>query len=139
MKMDKHPIYIVDDDEEDHELLQEIWSELDIPNELVFYTEGRQLINQLKSNSAVPFIIICDLNLPRMDGFEIREILYNDPETRYKTVPFIFWSNSAVEMQIKKAYDLGAHGMFIKGSNAQEIKNTFIKIVDYWKSSLKPK
>jgi CheY-like chemotaxis protein len=136
--MNKHPIYLIDDDEEDNELIQLIWDEMGLENELVFFSNGHDLIHRLKNDPQIPFIIICDLNLPGLNGFDIRESLYNDPKTRYKTVPFIFWSNSASDVQVKKAYDLNAHGMFIKGSSINELKETFTKIIDYWQTSLKP-
>src|SRR3712207_3590427 len=100
------PIYIVDDDEDDNEFIASIWSDLGYSNELKFFTSGKQLIDLVKSDTQVPFIIICDVNLPIMNGFEIKEQLLSDPATRYKTIPFIFWSNSASTAQIKKAYDL---------------------------------
>jgi CheY-like chemotaxis protein len=136
--MNTHPIYLVDDDVDDNEIIQEVWSQLQLENELIFFTSGLQLINRLKQDGRIPFIIICDVNLPAIDGFEIRERLLQDPETRYKTVPFIFWSNSASKEQIKKAYDLAAHGMFIKGSSIDELKETFTQIINYWERSLKP-
>lgn len=136
--MNTHPIYLVDDDEEDNEIVQIIWDELGLKNEIVFFKDGHSLIDSLRDNPTIPFIIICDLNLPALNGFEIRKQLAEDPLTRYKTVPFIFWSNSASPTQIKHAYDIGAHGMFIKGSNTDEIKKTFTKIVEYWQTSLKP-
>lgn len=136
--MNEHPIYIVDDDVEDNEIVAELWNTMGLPNQLVFFNSGEELITHLKNDEQVPFIIICDLNLPMMDGFTIREKLYKDPATRYKTVPFIFWSNSVSEQQIKRAYDLGAHGMFIKGASVDAVKTTFNKIVDYWQTSLKP-
>lgn len=137
--MNEHPIYIVDDDEDDTEIVLEVWKQLKYENQIHFFTNGAALIERLKSDSHIPFIIICDLNLPVKDGFEIRKTLLDDPKTRYKTVPFIFWSNSVSESQIKKAYDLAAHGMFVKGSTFDELKTTFTKIVDYWQTSLKPK
>jgi CheY-like chemotaxis protein len=137
--MNEHPIYIVDDDLDDNEIITDLWRTLGLPNQLKFFSSGEELISHLKEDDQVPFMIICDVNLPKVDGFQIREILYRDPATRYKTVPFIFWSNSASEQQIKRAYDLGAHGMFIKGDTFAAIKTTFTKIVDYWQSSLKPK
>lgn len=137
--MNRHPIYLVDDDQDDNEIVKEVWESLGLENELIFFDKGEDLINQLKNDDQVPFIIICDLNLPKLNGFEIRERLYQDPETKYKTVPFIFWSNSASEPQIKKAYDLAAHGLFIKGSTMEDIRNTFTRIVQYWQASLKPR
>ena len=136
--MNHHPIYVIDDDTDDHDIIQMIKEELALENELIFFTNGEDFIYSLKNDSLIPFIIICDLNLPKLDGFDIRQRLYNDPETRYKTVPFIFWSNSASDAQVKRAYDLAAHGMFLKGSTVDEVKVTFTKILEYWQRSLKP-
>ncbi len=136
--MNLHPIYLIDDDIDDKEIVQEVWTKLGLENELVFFDNGDELIQRLKQDVHNPFIIICDVNLPKMDGFKIREKLLNDPETRYRSIPFIFWSNTASDSQIKKAYDLAAHGMFIKGSTMEELERTFTRIVDYWQVSLKP-
>jgi CheY-like chemotaxis protein len=136
--MNKQPIYIVDDDVDDNVILEIVWEDLGLGNELICFTNGKDLLDQLENDEQIPFIIICALNLPQLSGFEIREQLYSNPQTRYKTVPFIFWSNSASKEQIKKAYDLGAHGMFIKGTNPDELKKNFTRIVDYWHTSLKP-
>lgn len=119
--------YVVDDDLNDNEIIKIVWHDLNLENKLEFFTNGHNIIERLQSGPLVPFIIICDLNLPGFDGFEIREKLYND--LRYKTVPFIFWSNSVSKAQVKKACDLGAHGMFIKGSTLEELKATFTGIV----------
>ena len=136
--MNLHPIYIIDDDTDDNEIVQEVWNKIGLENKIVFFKSGDELIKKLNEDVHNPFLIICDINLPKMDGFEIREKLLRDPETRYKTVPFIFWSNSASDKQIKKAYDLAAHGMFIKGSTMEELQKTFTRIVEYWQVSLKP-
>ncbi len=136
--MNLHPIYIIDDDLDDKEIVQEVWNKIGLKNKLVFFNSGEELIKRLNQDVQNPFLIICDINLPKMNGFEIREKLLSDPETKYKTVPFIFWSNSASHSQIKKAYDLAAHGMFIKGSTMEELEKTFIRIVEYWQVSLKP-
>ena len=119
-------------------LCRKYGTDIGLENKLVFFNSEDELIERLNQDIHNPFLIICDINLPRMNGFEIREKLLSDPETRYKTVPFIFWSNSASKSQIKKAYDLAAHGMFIKGSSMEELKKTFTRIVDYWEVSLKP-
>lgn len=136
--MNIHPIYIIDDDIDDKEIVQEVWNDIGLENKLVFFNSGDELIERLNQDIHNPFLIICDINLPGMNGFEIREKLFSNPETRYKTVPFIFWSNSVSKTQIKKAYDLAAHGLFIKGSSMEELKKTFTRIVDYWEVSLKP-
>jgi DNA-binding NarL/FixJ family response regulator len=55
-----------------------------------------------------------------------------------KSVPFIFWSTSASEAQIKRAYDLSAHGFFLKGRDYSDLKEKIREMVAYWSDSLAP-
>jgi len=137
--MNNLPVFIVDDDLDDHYLIDEIWKELDLKNPLLFFNSARELLTHMKQNpDKPPFIIISDVNLPNTDGFELREILLKDESAKYKSIPFIFWSEKASEGQIKKAYDLSAHGFFIKENTVQEIKKTFQSIIEYWLKSKIP-
>ncbi len=43
----------------------------------------------------------------------------------FKSVPFIFWSTEVSESQILRAFDLSIHGLFIKDTTFQDLKNTF--------------
>ena len=95
-------------------------------------------MNELNNNSTVPFVIISDVNLPRMSGFELREKVLNESSIRDKSIPFIFWSTSASEAQVKRAYDLSAHGFFLKGRTYNELKNKIQEMVKYWSDSLTP-
>jgi CheY-like chemotaxis protein len=131
-------IWIVDDDDEDHDLVREIFKELNQGNPLQFFNSGDSLLNSLKKVEVAPFIIICDVNLPRMDGFELREQLLKTPNNKFHSVPFIFWSSQASEGQIRKAYKLRGHGFFIKEPKYEEWKASLIRIVQYWQKSRTP-
>lgn len=136
--MNTEPILIVEDDLDDQEFMQEAWSELEFTNQLIFFKTGTELINYLTQEKTVPFLIISDVNLHKMDGFELKKKLLEDNVLNHKSVPFVFFSNTASDTQIKKSYDLGSHGFFIKGTNIKEIKNTFTDIVNYWQNSKAP-
>ena len=137
--MNKSPVFIVDDDRDDRYLVDEIWKELDLKNPLLFFNTAKELLTHMKLNpDKPPFIIISDVNLPEIDGFKLREILLNDESAKYKSIPFLFWSVKASQRQIKKAYDLSAHGFFIKENTVEEIKNTFKTIIQYWLKSKIP-
>jgi CheY-like chemotaxis protein len=135
---DSAPIFIVDDDDDDQTLINEVCKELEIPNPIHFFDSGENLLLKLKDGSNIPFIIVCDVNLGGMDGFELRNKVLEDKNIKYKTIPFIFWSNSASKSQIRKAYDLCVHGFFIKESSYKEIKSSFRRIIDYWHKSEQP-
>jgi CheY-like chemotaxis protein len=136
--MNNAPVFIIDDDTEELEMIQDIWQDLDFSNALEIFSDPHQLIDRLKDNIN-PFIIISDVNLLKMDGFELRQRLADEPNIRYKSIPFVFWSTVASDEQIKKAYDAGGHGFFIKGSTYTEIKNSLNVIMVYWKASKSPK
>jgi hypothetical protein len=57
---------------------------------------------------------------------------------KFMSVPFIFRTTQVSEEQIVKAFDLSVHGLFIKDSNFNDLKNTFIRIIDYWLKSKMP-
>jgi CheY-like chemotaxis protein len=136
--MQSGAIYIINDDIDDHHVIKEIWNELNLTNQLLFFSSGRDMMDHLAKAERGPFIIICDVNLPRMDGFELREKLLDSGSKKFKSVPFIYWSTQASEAQITKAYDLSAHGFFIKGSNYIEMKESFHAILNYWSLSKMP-
>lgn len=136
--MNTEPIFIVDDDKDEWEFLQDAWDELEFTNELKFFSSAEDVLHHLKHEKVIPFLIISDVKLNRMSGFDLKKKILEDSSINYKSVPFIFFSNSATTSQIEKSYDLGSNGFFIKGQNIQEIKNTLRDIVNYWQKSKVP-
>ncbi len=96
------PVLIVDDDIDDHELTRHIFEDLQLTNELIFFPNGPALLQYLTQTKEAPFVILCEVNLPVMDGFELRKQLLASPSEKFQSVPFIFWSTVASEQQIKR-------------------------------------
>ena len=132
------PIFIIDDDKEELDMVQEIWQELNFPNSFELFSSTDALFDRLRTSDINPFIIISDVNLPKIDGFTLRQKLAEDDTLRYKSIPFVFWSTTASNEQIKKAYDTCGHGFFLKGKNYAEIKDSLNRIMIYWMSSKVP-
>jgi len=136
--MNTSPVFIVDDDSDDRFLIKEVWRELEVTNPLLFFEHAENVIAHLKDDPTPPFLIICDVNLPGIDGFELRKRLQDNSNFRYKTIPFIFWSTKALPEQVKRSYDLGGHGFFIKDSKFEDLKESFKDIISYWLKSKTP-
>ena len=66
------PVIIIEDDIDDKEALEEVFKNLGYPNELMFYSDGQQALDFLNSSDVVPFIILSDINMPKLDGWKIR-------------------------------------------------------------------
>lgn len=133
------PIIVIDDDPDDHYIISEIGDRLGIKNRLVFFRSGKDMIHYLRTTAEKPFIILCDINMPHMNGLELRRIIDNDDELRKKSIPFLFFSTAASDQQISEAYDLTVQGFFIKESGFEETTKTLKLILDYWSRCLHPK
>jgi CheY-like chemotaxis protein len=135
--MNKGPVLVVDVDPEDRELLHDAWDELGFPNALIFLSNGDEVLQYLRSGN-IPFLILCDVNIPRMDGFELKKQILEEPEMNFKSIPFVYWSNEASKAQIQKAYELGGNGFFVKDNTFHDMKQSLIDIVRYWRNSKTP-
>jgi DNA-binding NarL/FixJ family response regulator len=136
--MNSESIWLIDGDGDDQEMVQQVWKELNLTNELVFFENAEDAINALAKAETAPFIIISELNFPKINGFQFRERMLAINSKKFKSVPFIFWTTQASEEQITHAYNLSVHGFFIKESCFEDLKMTFIYILNYWLKSKMP-
>ena len=114
------PILIVEDDYDDQEILKEVFSELIITNTLRFFTTCLSLLDYLKTTIERPFLIICDINVPRMDGLELRKKINENEFLRKKSIPFIFLTTTSNKTVIEQAYEMMVQDYFVKPNSIQE-------------------
>lgn len=133
------PILIVEDDLDDQEVLTEIFTELNVPHQLLFFTVCADALKYLKSSSVKPFLIICDINLPGLNGLEFKQKIDEDKELRKKSIPFVFLSTAASKLIVDEAFGTTAsQGFFEKSSDMDKIKETISAILAYWRLSKHP-
>lgn len=132
------PIIFVEDDEDDLFIYEEICRKLNLPNKLIFFRQGEAAIEYLRRTSDKPFIIFCDINMPEMDGLQMRRQINDEEHLRRKSIPFVFFSTAATDQQVAMAYDLTVQGFFIKESNFAEVESNIKMIVDYWSKCKHP-
>ena len=132
------PIIIVDDDPDDQEMIKEVCSILKIKNMLLWFDNGRQVLDYLQKTTEQPFLILCDVNMPLMDGLELRKIINNDEVLRNKAIPFVFLSTSANRQQVNYAYKMTVQGFFEKGHDFENLKKKIELIFEYWKECKHP-
>jgi CheY-like chemotaxis protein len=136
--MNNGPVFIVDDDEDDQQIVKEVWQDLEYKNELLFFDNAEAVLHRFKTDPVVPFLIVCDVNVPKMGGFELKRRVLESDALYYKSIPFIFWSTQASREQVKKAYDLRVNGFFIKENRLADVKTSLAIIVQYWFRSVVP-
>lgn len=138
MSSRKGPIIIIEDDEDDREILREVFKDLRIANELVFFDDAEGVFYYLMDTTDNPMLILSDINLPRMSGLEMKRKINSVDHTRKKSIPFVFLSTSAKPSTIDEAYDLMAQGYFQKPNKIDELKKIIRLIIDFWSSCLHP-
>ena len=73
-----------------------------------------------------------------MDGFTFKKKILESSPLNYKSIPFVFFSDTASKEQVQESYGLGSAGFFIKGSSMKEIQETLVSIMKYWQKSKVP-
>jgi CheY-like chemotaxis protein len=126
------PIIVIEDDLDDQDILQEAFDALDYANEVLFFDDGYAALTYLTESDVEPFIIFSDINMPKLNGIELREKIHQNELLRLKSIPFLFFSTSAEQNHVIDAYSKSAQGFFIKPSSFEEIKDTLRTILDYW-------
>ena len=134
----KKPIVLVDDDEDDHYLFAEICKKLEVGKEIRYFRGGAELLQYLRVTAEKPFIILCDINMPEMDGLSLRRQINSEEHLRRKSIPFVFFSTAATTEQITAAYELTVQGFFTKNHNFADAEATIRTILGYWASSRHP-
>ena len=133
------PILLIEDDEDDQNMLRQALEELHLKNSLITLSDGRQALEFLKKTPTNPFIILCDMDMPRMDGMELWNKIQQDPELKRKAIPFIFLTSHDDQEDIRDAYSRQTvQGFFVKGNDPKQIKEILRLILLYWDLCLHP-
>jgi CheY-like chemotaxis protein len=131
--MKSAPIVLIEDDTDDKEILEMILQDLDITNPLLWFSNGPDAFEYLKTTTEQPFLILSDVNLPGMSGIEFKKKVDDHPELRKKCIPFVLYSTSVDKKTVEDAYTkMTVQGFFKKNSAYDDIKNTIRIIHEYW-------
>jgi CheY-like chemotaxis protein len=126
------PIIVIEDDLDDQEMLEQVFSDLGHPNEIIFFSDGYKALDYLNAEERNPFIILSDINMPKLDGFELRRKIKQDANLQVKCIPYIFFSTAVSQQAVINAYSESAQGFFVKQNTYKELTKTISCIMEYW-------
>jgi CheY-like chemotaxis protein len=132
------PIIVIEDDLDDQEILGEVFKLLGCKNEIIFFGDGELALDYLLKTDIKPFIIFSDINMPKLNGMELREKVHQNEDLRLKSIPYLFFSTVAEQQNVIDAYSKSVQGFFIKPSNFNELKSIIKTIIEYWQSCVSP-
>lgn len=133
------PIIIVDDDPDDQLLAKEVITSIGMTNKILpFHTALEALDYLMNDMLEQPFVILSDINLPRMNGIELKKAIAANEELSKRAIPFVYYSTSGEKSIVDKAFDLQVQGFFVKANSLDEMRKTFKVIFEYWRLSRHP-
>jgi CheY-like chemotaxis protein len=132
------PIVVIEDDPDDQELLVEIFQNLGYVNKIIYFLDGNDALTYLNKSDVQPFLILSDINMPRLSGFELRNKVFTDQQLQTKCIPYLFFTTAANKKSVTDAYTMSVQGFFVKPTSMQALENTIRKIVEYWQECIAP-
>jgi CheY-like chemotaxis protein len=126
------PVIIIEDDEDDQFILSEVFRNLNYKNEVIFFADGEKALEFLNKADILPFLILSDINMPRLNGFALRDKLKSDANLALKCIPYLFFSTALNQQIVIDAYSVSVQGFFVKETSVPEIEKTISVIMEYW-------
>jgi CheY-like chemotaxis protein len=131
-------IIVIEDDKDDRELLQSVFDALEVKNEIIFFSDGSAALDHLNDFTVQPFLILSDVNLPKINGLELKKIVQKNALARLRRIPFIFFTTSPDTKSLQDAYSESVQGFFIKPSDYARLEDIIKTILLYWRECKSP-
>lgn len=131
-------LLIVEDSPADQRAISRAFRKNASTTQLYFVDDGEKAIDFLKHRGAYtnpevaprPDLILLDLNLPRLDGRQVLEIIKMDEGLR--AIPVVVLTTSCAEEDIAKSYKLGVNSFITKPVEADVLIATIHLLESYW-------
>ncbi|HXS68123.1 MAG TPA: response regulator [Candidatus Polarisedimenticolia bacterium] len=145
MNDSNYTILLVEDEENDATLMKMAFKKNNIMNPVQWARDGLEAIAYLNGEGVFsdrgkypfPEVLILDLKMPRMGGLELLSWIREHPE--YRVIPTLVMSSSRQDLDVEKAYNLGANTYMIKPSSFEELAQIVKLAHEYWAVSVKPR
>ncbi len=131
-------VIIIEDDLDDQLLLEVVFQKLAYPNKILYFLDGQQALDYLDKTEEMPFLILSDINMPKLDGFALRDKIHMDAQLKVKCIPYLFFSTAVSQQMVIDAYSLSVQGFFVKQTSMAELEKTIAVIMEYWKRCAAP-
>lgn len=131
-------IVMAEDDREDRELAAEAWKESRLANSVDYVSDGEELLEYLKhtgryanrANAPNPALILLDLKMPRMDGFEALRHIRDDAALRH--IPVVVLTTSRADEDVLRSYALGVNSFITKPVTFDGLVEAMKMLGRYW-------
>ncbi len=136
--MSKRTVLLVEDNPDDAFFVERAFRKAGMVEVLRTVSHGEEAVEYLTgmgrfrdaSLYPVPSLMLLDLRLPRMSGFEVLEWLRSQP--RLNRLPVVILSSSSQSTDIDRAYELGANSYLVKPVSFENLVDMVRALGLYW-------
>jgi CheY-like chemotaxis protein len=131
-------VLVAEDDPSDVFFLKRAFQMAGVPASLQFVRDGQEAIDYLdgenrfadRTTYPMPDLMLLDLKMPRLDGFDVLNWLRQQPGLKRLLVTVL--TSSDQPQDINRAYDLGANSYLLKPHNAEHLSELVKQVQRYW-------
>lgn len=128
-------LLLVEDDEADVWATRRAFESLSTEIQIGVFRDGETALEGLcrtpsARDAPAPAMILLDLNLPRLHGFDVMARLKANPDLKH--IPVVVLTTSASEHDVRRAYELGASSYLVKPSSLDGYREIARRIEEYY-------
>ncbi|MGC4082176.1 MAG: response regulator [Vicinamibacterales bacterium] len=135
--MTPKPVLIIDDNADDAELTRRALKRCPVPSAVIVADDALEAVAWLTHGrlpnagfDGLPALVLLDVKMPRVDGFEVVRQLRAHPRTRQ--LPIVLLTSSAEEQDIRAGYDAGANAYVRKPITSERFIEAVHALGSFW-------
>ena len=127
-------IVYVEDDPTDAQFFERAIRKADPDCRFHRLSDGQQAVDFIHDvalkRDPLPKVLVLDIKLPKLRGFEVLKAIRKNPRTRY--LPVVMLSSSTQQEDVDLAYDLGANSYLNKPPTMKQLNEVVHTLVSFW-------
>lgn len=123
-------VWFVDDDEDDRLFIRSAFEDIGPAVTVLTLNNGEQLLAELKDCGGLPKLILLDLNMPGLNGFELLRQLRSTPS--FTQIPVVIFTTSSNELDRQKSLTAGANGFLTKPTTYDDLSRVAQSLSQQW-------
>jgi len=134
----RKPIMVVEDDPADQEMIALAFKRAGVESPIVAVVDGQEALDYLQAQGRfrerppedLPAVIVLDLDMPRMDGFEFLRRVKPTPDLA--AIPVVVLTTSEFDKDLSQSYALGANSCITKPGDFERLVEVARAVHEYW-------
>jgi CheY-like chemotaxis protein len=123
-------VLIVDDNQDEVVIMKRILSRIGRDIRVEAALGGNEALSFLRSGRELPSLVLLDLKMPGLDGFDLLSAMREDART--KDIPVVVVSSSSLEYDEKRSLASGAVGFIHKALDMDKFREDITHLLNRW-------